>query len=141
MNSTTFSSQHIGAKIESAAYAIAPFIAAAIVAAQLTYGAGRDLRLMIERWNDQLATWWVAALGLAPAPAPAPLALAPAPVVTVIESAPEFAPKHRKPRTKKAAVAAPPAPPAPPAAPAAPAPRRPRPAKRARKAPVEPLAA
>jgi hypothetical protein len=135
MNPTTFSSQHIGAKIESAAYAIAPFIAAAIVAAQLTYCAGRDLRLMIERWNDELAAWWVAVLGLAPAPAPAPLTLALAPVMTVIESAPEAAPKPRKPRAKKAAVAAPPAPPV------APAPKRPRPAKRARKAPVEALAA
>ena len=135
MNPTTFSSQHIGAKIKFAAYAIAPIVAAAIVAAQLTYCAGRDLRLMIERWNDELAAWWVAVLGLAPAPAPAPLALAPAPVMTVIESAPEAAPKPRKPRAKKAAVAAPPAPPV------APAPKRPRPAKRARKAPVEALAA
>jgi hypothetical protein len=58
------SSQHIDSKIEAAAYALAPSIAMIIVAVQLTYKAGGDLRRTIENWNDQLAMWWVVFFGL-----------------------------------------------------------------------------
>jgi hypothetical protein len=131
MKPSDFSSQQIGAKIKAAAYAIAPFVAAIIVAIQFTYESGRDLRLLIEAWNDQLAAWWAGVLGVAPAPAPAP---APVAKLEMIEATP--APKAaRKPRARKAAVAAPPAPPA------APEPKRPRPTRRAKKALVEAVAA
>jgi hypothetical protein len=131
MKPSDFSSTNIGRNIQVAARVITPLIALAITTAELAFWLGHELRLALDERNDQLAAWWVAALGLSSAPAPA---LAPAPSPTTISAViPTITPEPimitptRKPRTKKAAVAAPPAPPA------APAPKRPRPAKRAPK--------
>jgi hypothetical protein len=67
---------------------------------------GRDALALI---NDELATWWVAALGVAPAPAPAP-----APVAVAAPVAPPPAPaKPPRPVRKAAAVTVAPAKPRP----------------------------
>jgi hypothetical protein len=129
MKPSDFSSTNIGRNIQVAARVITPLIALAITTAELAFWLGHELRLALDERNDQLAAWWVAALGLssAPALAPAPSPTTISAVIPTITPEPIMITPTRKPRTKKAAVAAPPAPPA------APAPKRPRPAKRAPK--------
>jgi hypothetical protein len=92
---------HRSARVVGAVVAL--LITWAWLAGEAAYDLGRQLRLVIEERNDQLAALWVGVLGLTPAAAPAPVVVAaevtpaaPAPVAPVALPAVANAPRKRK---------------------------------------------